>query len=600
MALQTKVFTWGSYAYKSESNAYVLELTLTENSVDQGNNRSNISYKLVLKSGSNNRFDGQIDSVLKLAGVQAASGSKQIAAAYNASWTLLEGTTNVTHNQDGALNMPIEVSINTYNSYAPPDKTLSWSWALTTIPRASSITAVADVTLGNACSVQWTPNSSAFVYQLAFSIGGWSDRTGNISPKKTSAYTYNGYTIPLDGVAKQITGRNPGKMKVVLHTYSADGSLIGTSAAKEFTVTVPENEDTKPTVTLAVELEDAFEGLCLQGKTKLQGTLSASGKYGATIESLTLKVDGKSYGEPWLTKALTTTGQIPVAATAVDSRGFTGTYDTTVTVQPYYRPRLTGTAYRCTSDGVAKDDGQYLKIEATVDYASADGKNSASLWCRYRAENADSYSEKLRLVETLVPKVAVESDALLNDTLDKECGWSVQIIAVDAVGEETVLTAAIPSEAVYVHKPAGGNGMGLGGYCEGPGLTAHWDVNLKKNLSVDGELKVGDKLRVGGEGTAYFGGVYIGNVAVSGTNQLRIQTQIMITSASRQSIFLFGFDNYMLVQGVVGALNTGVATWNGTEGISVVMDKDGVVTITMPHTAYDRFVAISGDTFNFV
>ena len=579
MALQTKVFTWGSYAYKSASNAYVLELTLTENSVDQGNNRSNISYKLVLKSGSNNRFQGDVTSTLKLNGVQVASKTENKYLDYNSSWTLQEGTANVTHGADGTLNMPVVVVIDTANPYAPPDKTLSWSWALTTIPRASSITAVADVTLGNACSVQWTPNSSAFVYQLAFSIGGWSDRTGNISPKKTSAYTYNEYTIPLDGVAQQITGSKTRKMKVVLHTYSADGSLIGTSAAKEFTVTVPENEDTKPTVTLAVELEDAFEGLCLQGKTKLQGTLTASGKYDATIESLTLKVDGKSYGEPWLTKALTTTGQIPVVATAVDSRGFTGTCELSVTVQPYYRPRITGTAYRCTSDGVAKDDGQYLKIEATVDYASADDKNSASLWCRYRAENADGYSEKLRLVETLVPKVAVESDALLNDTLDKECGWSVQIIAVDAVGEETVLTAAIPSESVFRHKRAGGKGVGYGGYCEEDDLMdVHWNLRGRKAIN----------------------GLYMRKVD-TGNNVFQLEPKYGMTNTPRRTFFIFGMCNTTPVFGMLAApgYGTGTCTWTGNGNVTAAV-ADGVISITLPAARTNPLTVISADPFEIV
>lgn len=579
MALQTKVFTWGSYAYKSESNAYVLELTLTENSVDQGNNRSNISYKLVLKSGSNNRFQGDVTSTLKLNGVQVASKKANKYLDYNSSWTLQEGTANVTHGADGTLNMPVVVVIETANPYAPPDKTLSWSWALTTIPRASSITAAADVTLGNDCSVQWTPNSSAFVYQLAFSIGGWSYRTGNISPKKTSAYTYNGYKIPLDGVAQQITGSKTEKMKVVLHTYSADGSLIGTSAAKEFTVTVPENEATKPTVTLTVEMEDAFEGLCLQGKTKLQGTLEAEGKYGATIESLTLKVDGKSYGEPWLTKALTTTGQIPVVATAVDSRGFTGTCELSVTVQPYYRPRITGTAYRCTSDGVAKDDGQYLKIEATVDYASVDGENSASLWYRYREENADSYSEKLGLVETLVPKVAVESGALLNDTLDKERGWSVQIIAVDAVGEETVLTVAIPSEAVFRHKRAGGKGVGYGGYCEEDGLMdVYWNLRGRKAIN----------------------GLYMRKVAYNtGSKTLQLKTKYVIDEllySPNQTFFIFGLCSTTPVFGMLAAHSYGTCTWTGNGNVTAAV-ADGVISITLPAARTNPLTVISADPF---
>lgn len=147
MALQTKTFSWGSYAYQSESNAYVLELKLTENSTSTANNTSSVSYELILKSGNQNRFTGDVDSVIKLNGSVVASSTYHVTAAYNSSWTLQSGTATVKHNSDGSLNMPIEVSINTYNSYAPPDKTLNWSWTLTKINLYTACTAPTSFTL---------------------------------------------------------------------------------------------------------------------------------------------------------------------------------------------------------------------------------------------------------------------------------------------------------------------------------------------------------------------------------------------------------------------------------------------------------------------
>lgn len=143
MALQKKVFSWGSYAWQSESNAYVLELTLIENSISTANNTSSITYELVLKSGDSNRFEWDLTSTLKLNGVTVASKTEYKYLDYNSAWTLLSGTTNVTHGIDGSLNMPIEVSIDTdgRNQYAPPDKTLNWSWKLTDIIRFTACTA---------------------------------------------------------------------------------------------------------------------------------------------------------------------------------------------------------------------------------------------------------------------------------------------------------------------------------------------------------------------------------------------------------------------------------------------------------------------------
>lgn len=142
MALQTKTFTWGSYTSGSESNAYVLELTLTENSTSTANNTSSITYALVLKSGGQNRFQGDVKSTLKLNGVTVATKTENKYLDYNSTWTLLSGTTNVTHGSDGSLNMPIVVSIDTSETqYSPPDKTLNWSWTLTKINRYTACTA---------------------------------------------------------------------------------------------------------------------------------------------------------------------------------------------------------------------------------------------------------------------------------------------------------------------------------------------------------------------------------------------------------------------------------------------------------------------------
>ena len=251
MSLQTKVFTYGSLS-SQVFKYYALELTLTENSVSQDNNTSEIAYTLKLKTGANNQFDGIFNCVLKLNGSQVASAEKKQKFAYNKTFTLLSGTTTVTHGTAGSLNMPIAVVVDTAesNPYSPDDVTINWSWALTTIPRASSITSAAAVTLGNTCSVTWTPNSKSFRYKLKFVIGSWKHTTGAIHPNKISAFTYTGYTLPLD-IAEQITDKTQAAVTVTLYTYpdSSCEKNIGKDE-KIFTVTVPNNADTQPTVTM--------------------------------------------------------------------------------------------------------------------------------------------------------------------------------------------------------------------------------------------------------------------------------------------------------------------------------------------------------------
>ena len=497
MALQTKTFKWGSFAWGSASNAYVLELTLTEESISTTGNTSPISYKLVLKSGSSNRFQCDVTSTLKLNGVQVASKTENKYLDYNSSWTLLSGTATVTHNADGSLTMPISVSIDAIdsNQYAPPDKTLNWSWALTKIPRASSIASVSDVTLGNACNVKWTPHSKSFRYKLKFTLGDWSHTTGVIHPNKTTRHTYTGYTLPLE-VAEKLTDDKNGNMTVKLTTYSDSGCTksLG-SDSKAFKVTVPDVAETRPEVEMTLKPEKTpFAGLYVQGKTKVQATLSAEPKLGAEIENYSMTVEGNSYGAPYLSKYLQTIGEIEITGTAIDSRGIKGYVKEKIQVLPYNTPKLKNVeVYRCTSEGKPAENGEYLKIEATRAYAPvvADGvqKNFCKIQYQYKPENAEQFSEPETILEESAEENSVVTKPLLNATFSKEIAYTVQLIAVDTVGEDDVVPVQIPSERVFRHKRPGGRGVGYGGYCEEDDLLdVYWNQRVHGNLTVLGAI----------------------------------------------------------------------------------------------------------------
>ena len=498
MALQTKTFTWGSYAYQSESRSYLLELTLTENSTDQANNQSNISYSLVLKSGSNNRFTGDIDSTVKLNGVSVATGTKHISAAYNSSWTLLSGTANVSHSADGSLNMPIEVHINTYNDYAPPDKTLNWSWALTNIPRASSFGTITGTTLGGTMRVNINRASSSFTHKVYYHRGN------NVWGGYVPGTTYADVPLPID-LAELSPDSKQFDLLLLLRTYSGS-TQIGADVQKYVTVTIPENEDTRPVVTMDLTPDSPFEGVYVQGLSKVQADIRAEGKLGADIKSYGLTVDGRSCGSSLVSGTLSASGEIVVAGKATDSRGITGTTEQTITVLPYYKPRLIGVkAYRVkvteveTEDGdtqrkvEAADDGEYLKIEVTRDYAKVIGedgeqRNFCSISYSYRQENSEKFSEPVKILEADTQSDTVETEPLLDAAFSKEYGYVVQIVAEDTAGQKEVSTVQIPCERIFRHKRAGGRGLGLGGYCEEDDLLdVHWNVRVRKRLVIGDE-----------------------------------------------------------------------------------------------------------------
>ena len=390
----------------------------------------------------------------------------------------------------------------------PPDflakttqATASITVTLPVIPSASTITSVENTNLGSNCSVVWTPKAAAFRYKLRFSLGTWSHTTGVIHPNKNTAYTYSDYTIPLD-VANQVTTKT-GTMTVTLYTYSDSGATaqVGSASSKTFTVTVPENDDTKPTVaTMSVspvsDLKAPFNTLYLQGNSKVKATLTFETKYNATVAASSITVGGNVYESPYESDILNQTGTVSVKATVKDSRGHYGTNYREIEVIPYSKPYVRSKsgeseiiATRCDSSANIIDSGTYLKIKAKIVYekviSNGVQNNFGKIKFRYRSEGG-AYSAW----QTILDCKTTNSDEvitapLLNGALDVKTNYQVQILATDDLYESVPVTIAVPSDDVYMDRPAGGKSMALGGYSTGDGiLDVYWRTKARGGLSV--------------------------------------------------------------------------------------------------------------------
>ena len=424
------------------------------------------------------------------------SGSKTVSVLED--WVLL-GTTTVSgikHNDDGSKSITISGSVTgPYSSSSYASKTTSGSRTveLDKIPRASTITSVADAVLGEACNVKWTPASASFRYRLKFATGDWEDTTDAIHPNTTSAYPYTGYTFPLE-VASEIPKKS-GKMTVTLYTYSDSNATVqvGDADTKEFTATVPENEDTIPKVSMTLTPESThFEGLYIQGKSKLQADLVIDPEFGATIVESSFTVDGTPYDEGYLTK----TGELSVKASVKDSRGHPGTASQTITVIPYSKPIVQAAsgesnivAARCDKDGNLTDSGTYLKIKAKLIYEKVVSEgvqnNFGKLMYRYRAEDG-LWSDWYTILDSeTTTATEVTTDALLNGALSIQTNYQVQVKATDNIEESLPVTISIPSESVYMHRPVYGQGMGLGGYNSGVNsLDIYWMTKARGGITL--------------------------------------------------------------------------------------------------------------------
>ncbi len=416
--------------------------------------------------------------------------------------TILDTTITVNHKDDGSGTVSVRTWMDTKISAGVVEK--SGSLTLTTIARASTIEQASNITLGSNCNVRWTPQSPFFRYKLLFELGNWSYTTEAIYPKKTTAYTYSGYTIPL-AVANQITSRNTGNMEVTLYTYSDSGATVkvGSDSSVTFKVTVPENEQTKPIVkTMSVapvsSLKSPFNSLYIQGHSKVKATLEFETKYKATVAATNITVDGNTYTSPYESDVLNSTGKLSVKASVRDSRGYYGTNYREIDVLPYSKPYVQAKSNesnivvaRCDASANFTDSGTYLKIKAKVVYSKVISNgtqyNYGKIKFRYRKEGG-SYPNEWQTIHDCRTTNSDEviTAPLLNGALDVKSNYQVQVMASDELGfDSNPITFSLPSDEVYMDRPAGGKSMALGGYSTGADIfDVYWRTKARGGLSV--------------------------------------------------------------------------------------------------------------------
>lgn len=472
----------------------------------------------------------------------------------------------IAHSADGTKTVPLTGSFTTVSSYISGGS-VSGSVTLPTIPRAAAVSPAA-VTLGSSCQVTWTPALARHSFVLMFSLGSWQLSTGRLYPGKAAAYTYTGTVLPLEA-ARHFTGAT-GTMTVKLTTYDGD-TAVGTDT-DTFTVTVPENDLTRPRVTAELSpVCQAFPGMYVQKLSKVSAAVTASDPLGVEITGYTISAGGSPVSGT-VSDYLDKSGTVTVTVTAKNSRGFTGTWSGEITVLAYDSPRLLmPTAYRCLSDGTADPGGTFLRIAAGWSFSPVTGKNTCRLRWRYQQAQG-SWSDWQCLSAT----DNVDTGAIAGIVLEKTQPYTVVLEAVDAAGGTAVATFSIPIEQVYMHRTR--DAMGLGGYAEGSDvLDIHWDIQARQAVN----------------------GLYIRTAEPFGSYTFSIQTQFSHMEGAgnwRQSVFLFGNDNGILLRGVVGINDAGGVSWEGTAGVSLSADTaTGIVTVTLPAPAYDKFVLLSAD-----
>lgn len=474
----------------STSNSYIDAKIVWSSSANTSANQSTVTAALYYKRNNTGYTTSGTGTFSITINGTKASATKTITITESAWVKVVENTVAVSHNSDGSKSITISAS------GGLPDTSLastnvSGTATLDTIPRASTIDSVTCATkyFSGTMTYKYTPKSASYYNRcvIALNLNGTYTQVKVINlgtqsaSQKTATVTLS--ESELSVIYNKLPSSTKGTLRFTFRTYSDSGysSQIGDAGYKEISLSIPNISATQPTATMTLSpvtaLASPFNTLYIKGRTKVDANFTnGAGKYGASIKSYTMSVNGKSYGSPYTSEYLTTEGSVTVTGTIKDSRGYSRTYTQTITVIPYTNPRITPASAedeiicaRCDADGNLNDSGTYLKIKAKRNYSKvvSDGvqKNFCSIRYRYKAEGG-SYSSWVTILATNSASDEVDTGALLGGALLPTSSYVVQVGVVDTIGEADTTTVSIPTDKIFWHRAGSINSFGFGKYAE--------------------------------------------------------------------------------------------------------------------------------------
>ena len=378
MALQTKTVQTGDYAWKSWSNGYVISLKLTEESTDIAANTSKVSYLFTISNTNNNRFtDNNNTWTISIGGQEISIKNFNFNLGENyTTQTIASGQVTVAHNPDGKKQLSYSVSvpnIQSWNRYGPPAMSLSGTWELTAIPRASTLSCSVGV-IGKAVTVTIQKADESYRHTITYAFGS----AQGVIAEKTDL-TEITWTIPTEFYG-QIPNAKRGEGKLFCKTYSGT-TLVG-EASCPFYADVDEQtclpeitarvEDTNP-VTLSLTGDP---NTLIRYYSDVLVTSEYTAKNSAAITDYELQYGGKVYKEAPLTVPGAESGEFTFSAT--DSRGLMASLSVTKPVIPYVK--LTCNLANNKPDG---EGNMSISVSGNF-FADSFGETDNSLTVQYR------------------------------------------------------------------------------------------------------------------------------------------------------------------------------------------------------------------------
>lgn len=457
MATYKKVLS-GSSAYGA-----TLVLVLTQGTQNVANNSTIVHYNLYLsRDGGNTRAwaNGSYARNVKLDGSTVASGSGNYNLNNSSTYALLSGQKTIYHNSNGSKSVPFSASFTGASIHG--SATISGTFALDTIPRASSITSFSmagAITNSSSTQVQLeiSRKSTSFTHDITLLDGS------------TAIASWTGQNIPtsLTVTASQVNTLL-GRMSTVtsktltLRVQTKSGSNnIGSAVTKTATVSIASS--VKPSIS-GISISEYVSGLnaqfgaYVQGKSRLAISMSSSAGYGSSVRSRSISANGTSYNSNSATTAvLRSSGTMRITFSVTDTRGRTETTTRDVTVVAYSNPYINSlTAERSTSAGVIDDKGTHALVKYNAGVSSVGSKNTKSYVLRYRRNGTTTWTS-ITLANT---NYSYNTSRVIGP-LDSDYEYDIQLVVSDYFSSQQANTTA-QSTWTLMNFAASKRGVGVG------------------------------------------------------------------------------------------------------------------------------------------
>lgn len=357
------------------------------------------------------------------------------------------GTWDVTipHNADGSKSISITGWIS-HSQFSSSEN--GYTHTLTKIPRQANITA---------CNNFSDVDNPSFTFSNpgGFNMECWLEPNpvGTHFAVRTVSGTSGTYTWSLtEAERNQLRQACKGKTCTIRVGLYSNNKTWQSYVDRTYTLT-----NANPTInSVTTSIVNPFNELCLQNRSNIKFSISASGKYGATITNYSVSGNNYSYSggsSSCQTSNISSSGSLSYTISVTDSRGFTSSTSKSVSVTAYRYPSVSMEAFRSTSSG-SKDvaAGTYITVKPSFTYSEISGNAIAS--------------KDISIANVSKHTSFLSGESYVFGTYSLGDSYEVTCTITDVVGNRASITTNIPLAKIPFNISKSKSAIGLGTYAK--------------------------------------------------------------------------------------------------------------------------------------